>query len=121
MDLVYQKGLLSTPYHRIYFADKPSYYIGVAGDIPNYTSSTNTGAYRLADDIERMPDNRFKIPVGARVNYYLNEFVKLRSYYRYYTDDWGITSHTASLEIPLKVSQRFTITPMYRFYTQDCR
>jgi len=118
MDLVYQKGLLSTPYHRIYFADKPSYYIGVAGDIPNYTSSTNTGVYRLADDIERMPDNRFKIPVGARVNYYLNEFVKLRSYYRYYTDDWGITSHTASLEIPLKVSQRFTITPMYRFYTQ---
>jgi hypothetical protein len=28
MDVVMQEGLLSTPYHRIYFADKANYYIG---------------------------------------------------------------------------------------------
>ena len=118
MDFVYQEGLLSTPYHRIYFSDRPDYYIGTASDIPNYTSSQNKGVYRLADDIERMPDKRFKVPLGMRVNYYINEIVKLRSYYRYYSDDWGINSHTASLEVPIKVSQSISITPTYRFYMQ---
>ncbi len=42
----------------------------------------------------------------------------MRSYYRYYTDDWGITSHTASLELPIKLGDKFTIYPSYRFYNQ---
>lgn len=117
-DLIYQEGLLSTPYHRIYFSDKPNYYIGDATYIPNYASPQNTGVFRLADDIERMPGTRFKTPFGARVNYYISENLKLRTYYRYYTDDWGITSHTASIELPVKLSQSFTLTPMYRYYQQ---
>ena len=42
----------------------------------------------------------------------------LRSYYRYYTDDWGIKSHTASLEVPVKITDKFTLYPSYRFYNQ---
>lgn len=118
LDAIYQEGLLATPYHRIYFADRPNYYIGTPGDIPKYTSPQNTGVYRLADDIERLPSTRVKIPVGTRINYYLNETLKLRTYYRYYLDDWGINSHTASIEIPVRLSQSFTITPIYRYYTQ---
>ena len=37
---------------------------------------------------------------------------------RYYTDDWGIDSHTASLEVPIKIADKFTLYPSYRFYTQ---
>ncbi|MGD9928626.1 MAG: DUF3570 domain-containing protein [Mangrovibacterium sp.] len=118
LDMVYQEGLLATPYHRIYFADRPNYYIGTASYIPDYTTPKNTGVYRLADDIERLPDTRVKVPVGARINYYINETLKLRTYYRYYFDDWGINSHTASLEIPVKLSQSLSIIPTYRFYTQ---
>ena len=117
-DLIYQKGLLSTPYHRIYFADKPNYYIGTASDIPVYASRQNTGVYRLADNTERLPGSRFKTPFGARANYYINEILTLRTYYRYYSDDWGITSHTANIELPIKLSQRFTATPSYRYYQQ---
>ena len=117
-DVLQQQGLLSTPYHRIYFADKENYYIGQPQYIDNYESPSNTGVYKLADDIERLPDTRFKIPLGARLNYYMNERVVLRTYYRFYSDNWDVQSHTASIELPVKISDRFTIFPMYRYYTQ---
>jgi hypothetical protein len=117
-DILQQQGLLSTPYHRIYFADKVNYYIGQAQYIPEYESESNLGVYKLADDIERLPDSRFKLPIGARLNYYINERFVLRTYYRFYSDNWDIQSHTANIELPIKVSDRFTVFPMYRFYTQ---
>ena len=117
-DVLQQQGLLSTPYHRIYFADKANYYIGQPEYITNYESESNAGVYKLADDIERLPDSRFKLPIGARLNYYINERFVLRTYYRFYSDNWEIQSHTANIELPIKVSDRFTVFPMYRFYTQ---
>lgn len=102
-DFVLQDGLLSTPYQRVYFADVENSYIS---------------GFHLADDIERLPDTRFKMAFGGRLNYYVNERVVLRSFYRYYTDDWGINSHTISLEVPIKLSTKFTIYPSYRFYNQ---
>lgn len=117
-DLLKQDGMLSTPYHRIYFADKANYYIGNPSSISNYENPSNSDVYRLADDIERLPNTRFKFPIGARLNYYVNEKVVLRTYYRYYSDDWDLEAHTASIEIPVKVSDKFTVFPMFRYYTQ---
>lgn len=118
MDILLQEGLLATPYHRIYFADKPQFYIGNAASIPFYTDKRNKDVFRLADDVEQLPDNRFKLPLGLRANYYLNERLTLRSYYRFYYDDWGITSHTASFELLVKITRKLTFIPMYRYYTQ---
>lgn len=117
-DVLQQEGLLSTPYHRIYFADKANYYIGQTQYIPVYETAENVGVYRLADDIERLPKSRFKLPIGVRLNYYINETFKLRTYYRYYTDNWGISAHTANIEVPIKLNDNFTVYPMYRYYTQ---
>jgi hypothetical protein len=117
-DVLQQQGLLSTPYHRIYFADKTNFFIGQSQYIINYESTTNTGVFKLADDIERLPNSRFKLPVGARLNYYINEYFVLRTYYRYYSDDWDITAHTASIELPIKISEKFTVFPTFRYYTQ---
>ncbi len=117
-DLVQQNGWLANPMQRVYFSDRDNYYIGNASSIPNYTSSTNKDVFQLADDIERLPDSRLKLPIGARFNQYINEFVTLRTYYRYYYDDWGITSHTANIELPIKISDNFTLYPSYRYYTQ---
>lgn len=103
MDVVSQNGLLSTPFQRVYFLDFEDFYID---------------EFQLADNVEQLPDSRFKLPVGGRLNYYLNDLVILRSYYRFYWDDWGINSHTASLEAPVKLSGKFTIYPSYRYYTQ---
>lgn len=119
MDLLKQEGLLATPYQRVYFADKANYYIGDPQYIPVYETSANIGVYHLADDKERLPSSRFKVPVGARLNFYINEYVVARTYYRYYQDNWGIQAHTASIELPVKLSSKFTVAPSYRYYTQS--
>ncbi len=103
MDIVSQSGLLSTPFQRVYFGDTPNFFIE---------------DFQLADDVERLPNTRFKIPIGARLNYYLSDRFVLRTYYRFYTDNWGITAHTANLEVPFKLSDKFTVYPSYRYYTQ---
>ena len=117
-DVVRQEGWLANPMQRVHFGDRANYYIGNAVSIPNYTSKSNKDVFQLADDIERMPKTRFKTPIGMRFNYYLNEFLTVRTYYRYYFDDWGVSSHTASLELPIKIADKFTLYPAYRFYNQ---
>ncbi len=104
LDLVQQDGLLSTPFQRVYFKDVVGSFIQ---------------EFHLADDIERLPDSRFKVALGGRLHYYINETFVVRTFYRYYFDDWGITSHTASVEVPIKLSDKFTIYPSYRFYNQS--
>tara|TARA_R110002051_G_scaffold4124_1_gene21797 strand:- start:143232 stop:144572 length:1341 start_codon:yes stop_codon:yes gene_type:complete len=103
LDVVQQNGLLSTPFQRVYFADVADSFID---------------NFQLADAIERLPDSRFKVALGGRLNWYLNERFTVRTFYRYYFDDWGITSHTASIEVPIKIAEKFTLYPSYRFYNQ---
>jgi len=94
VDGVAQKGFLSLPFHRVYFNDFDS------------------------AKIEKLPDTRYKFPIGVRLNYFLGDHIILRAYYRYYQDSWGITAHTASLEIPVKLSPFFSVSPFYRYYQQ---
>ncbi len=104
-DFVLQQGLLSTPFQRVYFGD---------------VEDTFAENFHLADDIEQLPNTRFKTAIGGRLHIYLNEFLSIRSFYRYYTDDWGIQSNTASIEIPIKLFLgRITLYPSYRFYNQS--
>ena len=103
LDIVQQNGLLSAPHQRVYFSDKTDYFID---------------DFHIADDVERLPDTRFKLPIGMRLNYFVNEYFTFRSYYRLYTDNWGITAHTAEVELPIKVTRSFAIIPTYRYYTQ---
>jgi Protein of unknown function (DUF3570) len=93
LDVVGQNGYLGLPFHRVYFNDGS----------PN---------------IENLPSQRFKLPIGLRLNYFLGDKIILRSYYRYYTDSWGLQSHTASLEVPVKITPFLSISPFYRFYNQ---
>jgi len=93
LDLVEQQGYLGLPFHRVYFTDG-------------------------TDSVENLPSNRFKLPLGLRLNYFLGDRIILRSYYRFYTDNWGLHSHTASLEVPIKITPFFSVSPFYRYYTQ---
>lgn len=103
LDLVKQTGLLSTPFQRVYFGDVADSFID---------------NFQLADAIEQLPNSRFKVAIGGRLNWYLNETFTVRTFYRYYFDDWGVKSHTASIEIPVKITSKFTLYPSYRFYNQ---
>jgi hypothetical protein len=103
---------------RVYFADRPNFYIGDPAGIPHYTDKSNTGTFQLADDIERLPHSRVKIPLGLRWHYYINENLVVKTYYRYYFDDWGLQSHTFNIELPIKIGMKWTFYPDYRYYTQ---
>jgi hypothetical protein len=93
LDVVEQHGYLGLPFHRVYFTDG-------------------------TDSVEKLPSNRFKLPLGFRLNYFLGDRVILRTYYRYYVDSWGLRSHTANLEVPVKITPFFSISPFYRYYIQ---
>lgn len=101
-DLVYQTGLLSTPFHRVYFAGQT--IDPLVADLPS---------------LEKMPNTRIKIPVGVRVNLFPSDYFIIRSYYRYYWDTWDVQGHTAKLELPIKLSESLRITPFYRFHQQS--
>ncbi len=103
VDIIQQEGLLSTPFQRVLFSD---------------IADVVVQEFTLGDDVERLPDSRSKIAIGGRLHYYVNEILAIRTFYRWYVDDWGINSHTASVEIPIKISDKFTIYPSYRFYIQ---
>jgi hypothetical protein len=102
-DAVQQSGLLSTPFQRVYFSDVENSFIE---------------DFALADDIERLPNSRTKVAIGGRLHAYVNERIVVRSFLRYYTDNWGINSVTANVEVPVKITQKFTLRPAYRYYTQ---
>ncbi len=104
VDLTRQEGLLANHMQRVYFSDYLNTFIE---------------NFHLADDVERLPNSRFKTAIGLRFNYYLNERLTLRSFYRYYFDDWDINSHTISFELPFKIDDKFTVYPSYRFYNQS--
>lgn len=59
-----------------------------------------------------------KIPLAVRASYFLGDNFIIRGYYRFYTDDWGLNSHTADIEVPVKLSTEFSLSPFYRYYTQ---
>jgi hypothetical protein len=94
-DIVVQSGLLSTPFHRVYFSD--------IGDTR----------------IEMLPSQRVKIPVGLRFNYHINDALLLRTFYRFYVDTWGMTGNTLKVELPVKIGKSFRLYPFYRFHTQS--
>ena len=91
--IAYQHGLLSTPFHRVYFSDDTK-------------------------RVENLPGSRFKVPLGIQLNTFLGGRWILRTYYRFYWDDFGIIGHTLNIEAPVKISPAFTLTPLLRIYTQ---
>lgn len=93
LDLVRQEGLLSTPFQRVYFSDVEDSFID---------------NFHLADAIEQLPNQRFKVAIGGHLNWYINQSITVRTFYRYYFDDWGINSNTASIELPIKITDKFT-------------
>ncbi len=93
-DLVTQNGYLGLTFHRVYFSNKK-------------------------DTIEKLPSSRFKLPLGFRLNYFVDDDIILRTYYRYYMDNWGSNANTANLEVAYKISPFFSISPFYRYYNQS--
>ena len=67
---------------------------------------------------ENRPDSRMKqsLYVGSKKQTNLGV---LSTAYRYYTDDWGLDSHTLDLALNFKVSEKWRLEPNIRYYSQS--
>jgi hypothetical protein len=92
-DPAYQQGYLGLPFHRVYFNNN---------DLRN----------------EKLPRQRMKWPLGVRASWFVGDRLVFRPYYRFYTDSWELSSHTAELEFSYHVSPSIYLIPFYRYYTQ---
>jgi hypothetical protein len=93
-EVVYQDGYLGLPFHRVYFADNSVH-------------------------VENLPSSRLKFPLGIRANYFFGDRLILRTWYRNYHDNWGISSNALQVETSVKINPFFSVTPFYRFYQQS--
>ncbi len=90
----YQQGQLATPYQRVFFTDQ---------------TVTN----------EKLPSQRWKLPLGVRASYFAGDRVVLRGFYRFYADQWGLIGNSLSLESAIKITPKLSVSPYYRFYAQN--
>ena len=91
--LIYQQGLLATPFHRVYF--------------------TNDSAR-----VENFPKERWRFPLGVRVNYFAGSITILKAMAGFYKDNFGITSGNFDLEAAFRIKPQFTLAPFIRIYSQ---
>lgn len=92
--ITYQEGVLSTPFHRVYFAD---------------TSITR---------VENLPSQRVRFPLGIHANWFAKQQLVLKAYYRLYYDNFGILAHTVALQSIIKPNNKWSIYPFVRGYYQ---
>jgi Protein of unknown function (DUF3570) len=92
-DGVAQTGYLGLPFHRVYW--------------------TNGSVH-----VEKLPTSRLKLPLGARFNYFIGDKFIVRTFYRFYTDTWGLKAHSLSIELPYKITSFVSVSPIYRYYQQ---
>jgi hypothetical protein len=92
--IIWQQGLLSTPYHRVYFIDDE------------------------AERVENLPRQRFRFPIGAKLNSFVGNSFIVNTYYRFYADDFGILASTFEAETFWKINAFVTPSILFRFYNQ---
>lgn len=95
IELVGQWGLLSTPFHRVYFHDKAE------------------------PSVERLPSERYKIPVSAWVNWAAHEKLSLHLDSRLYYDSWGVAASTSEFSFSYSPVFGLSLRPHVRFHIQS--
>jgi len=69
---------------------------------------------------ENRPDSRFRQVLTLGGRHYFEKFHgALDGTYRYSHDDFGVNSHTVTLEWRQEAGERLTLTPFFRYYHQS--
>jgi hypothetical protein len=92
-----EQGYLHSPYRSMRF-NIPGNSYGYGPEVYPETRTGNAGA--------------------ARLKYFLPWKAAVEGGYRFYSDTWGITAHTASIEYTQPMWGKWVFNGSYRFYTQ---
>lgn len=93
-EIIFQKGLLSTPFHRVYFSDTAQH------------------------TVEYLPSQRIRYPVTVNANYFLNDFIIVKAHVRSYYDSFKVIGQTYKLELASKLTKFLTVYPFGRYHHQ---
>ncbi|MFT7588445.1 MAG: hypothetical protein ACI959_000655 [Limisphaerales bacterium] len=93
-DFTWQKGLLATPFHRVYF---------------------NDGTLR----VEELPDSRAKVSLGLRLNTFVGGRLILKNSINPYWDNFGISGMSLENEIIIKLRPNLNVSSYLRGYLQE--
>jgi hypothetical protein len=93
-EIHYQEGLLSTPFHRVYF---------------------NEGSLK----VENLPSQRLKILLGIKLNTFVGGKFVLKNKADFYADNFGISGFGFEHETVFKVSNTISLKPSFRIYFQN--
>ncbi|MFQ5548213.1 MAG: DUF3570 domain-containing protein [Woeseia sp.] len=99
VETITDEGFLNNPYRTVRYAD-----------------SSNPVGYSYEPEL--YPNTRTSTAVGLRARYYLPYRAALQGEYRFFTDTWGIESHTGAVSYTHPWG-RWTFTGKYRYYTQE--
>jgi len=97
-ETITDEGFLNNPYRSVRYFDSGS-------------------ALGYSFEPELYPNTRTSNAVGLRFRYFLPYRAAVESEYRFFTDTWGMDSHTASLSY-IHPWGDFTFTGKFRYYTQ---
>jgi hypothetical protein len=104
----YSRGYLSDPYKRVLFDDFP-YNPGPDPDNPNPFTVWP----------EKRPDTKLReIGFLSLSHHFESIHGAAELTYRFYHDDFGIDSHTTSIQWNQKIGKYVVLSPLFRFYTQ---
>lgn len=92
-EISYQNGLLSTPFHRVYFKDNSL-------------------------RVENLPSQRYRAGLGLKLNTAVNSALILKNGINGYADDFGIRSISLENETVIRLNPFVMIMPGIRFLTQ---
>jgi hemolysin activation/secretion protein len=99
VETITDEGFLNNPYRTV-----------------RYVDSSNPIGYSY--EAELYPNTRTSTAVGIRARYYLPYRAAIQGEYRFFTDTWGILSHTGAISYTHPWGA-WTFTGKYRHYTQD--
>ena len=98
VETITDEGFLNNPYRTV-----------------RYVDSSNPIGYSY--EAELYPNTRTSTAVGIRARYYLPYRAAVQGEYRFFTDTWGILSHTGAISYTHPWGA-WTFTGKYRHYTQ---
>ena len=99
VETITDEGFLNNPYRTV-----------------RYVDATSPVGYSYEPEL--YPNTRTSTAVGIRARYYLPYRAAIQGEYRFFTDTWGIISHTGAISYTHPWGP-FTFTGKYRFYTQS--
>jgi len=99
VETITDEGFLNNPYRSVRYVD-------------------GTSPVGFSFEPELYPNTRTSNAVGLRARYFLPYRAAIQGEYRFFTDTWGIMSHTGAISYTHPIGP-FTFTGKYRFYTQE--